>query len=104
MRWMRRVAPCLLAVLLCTVAQAATPGSFRGEVVEGDKGAPESGWLYVRGRNGSIRRVDISKAAIGYDEDMPADERKSSAREQLIVGAEVRVTAEQGNDGEWRAS
>jgi hypothetical protein len=99
------MATCLLAAaFFCGLAQAATPGSFRGTIVEGEKGAPREGWLYVRGRNGSIRRVDISQAAIAYDDTVPADERKSSAREQLVVGAEVRVTAEQDSDGEWRAS
>jgi hypothetical protein len=105
MRWTRSLAACLLAVaLFSSLGQAATQGSFRGTVVEGNKGASPSAWLYVRGRNGSIRRVDISQAAIGYDEAVPADQRKSSAREQLVVGAEVRVTAEQGNDGEWHAT
>ncbi len=58
----------------------------------------------MRGKNGSIRRVDISHATITYDEDVPADARKASAREQLVVGAEVRITAEQDRDGEWHAS
>lgn len=104
MRVTRFLATILLTVLIMSTAYAGTPGSFRGTIVEGDQGAPKEGWLYVRGRNGSIRRVDISQAAVAYDEDVPADERKLSAREQLVVGAEVRVTAEQGNDGEWRAS
>lgn len=105
MRRLRYLAPCLLAAaLFYSLAQAATSGSFRGTVVEGDKGAPQAGWLYVRGRNGAIRRVDISQAAVSYDDAVPADERKTSAREQLAVGAEVRVTAEQNGDGEWRAS
>jgi hypothetical protein len=102
---MRSVAACLLAVaLFSSLGRAAAQGSFRGTVVEGDKGASPGAWLYVRGRNGSIRRVDISQAVISYDETVPADQRKSSAREQLVVGAEVRVTAEQGSDGEWRAT
>ena len=58
----------------------------------------------MRSRNGGIRRVDISRAAIGYDETVPADQRKPSAGEQLVIGAEVRITAEQDSDGEWRAS
>jgi hypothetical protein len=105
MQWLRHLTACFLAAaLFSSVVQAATSGSFRGTVVEGEKGAPQEGWLYVRGRNGAIRRVDISHAAVAYDETVPADERKSSPREQLAVGAEVRVTAEQGSDGEWRAS
>jgi len=93
----------LSGLLLCSLAQA-TSGSFRGTVVEGDQGSPKPGFLYVQGRNGSIRRVDISQASIEYDEDLPPDQRKAQAREQLVVGAEVRVTAEEGKDGEWRAS
>jgi hypothetical protein len=104
MRWLRSLATFLMMAMLWTLAQAATQGSFRGTVVEGERGTPEAGWLYVRGRNGSIRRVDISQAAIGYDETVPADQRRSPARDQLVVGAEVRVTAEQGSDGEWRAT
>jgi hypothetical protein len=103
-RW-RYLATCFLAAALFgSLAQAATPGSFRGTVVEGEKGAPREGWLYIRGRNGSIRRVDISQASVAYDETVPADQRKSAAREQLVIGAEVRVIAEEGSDGEWRAS
>lgn len=104
MRVTRFVAACFLTALLTSITHAGTPGSFRGTVVEGDQGAPKEGWLYVRGRNGNIRRVDISQAAVAYDENVPADERKPSPREQLVIGAEVRVTAEQGTDGEWRAS
>lgn len=105
MRWTCSLVACLLAALFfIAAAQAATPGSFRGTVIEGDQGSPKEGWLYVRGRNGGIRRVDISKAAVAYYEDVPADGRKPPARQQLGVGAEVRITAEQGSDGEWRAS
>ena len=101
----RPLASCLLLlVLFPTLVQAATPGSFRGTVVEGDQGSPKTGWLYVRGKNGSIRRVDISHASIGYDEEMPADQRKPEPRDLLLVGAEVRVTAEPDSEGEWRAS
>ena len=89
---------------LCTLSQAGTPGSFRGKVVEGAQGTSDAGWLYVQGRDGSVRRVDISHASVGYDDTVPADQRKPAAREQLAAGAEVRVTAEQGRDGEWRAS
>jgi hypothetical protein len=105
---MRRVSSLAIWLLAASMfyglAYAGTPGSFRGTVVEGDQGSPREGWLYIRSRNGSIRRVDISQATVGYDETVPADQRKSSARQQLVTGAEVRVTAEQGSDGEWRAS
>ncbi len=104
MRWVSSLAIGLLTVsMFCVLDYAGTPGSFRGTVVEGDQGSPREGWLYIRSKNGSIRRVDISQATVGYDEAVPADQRKATAREQLVIGAEVRVTAEQGSDGEWRA-
>jgi hypothetical protein len=105
MRWTRHFALSLLAIsAVCVLAYGATAGSFRGTVIEGDRGSVSQGWLYVRGRDGSIRRVDISHAVFGYDESVPPERRKASAREQLEAGADVRVTAEQGSDGEWRAS
>jgi len=104
-QWIRHLALWLMsATILAGLAWAATPGSFRGTVVEGESGAPKQGWLYVRGRNGSIRRVDVTQASFAYDEDVETDQRKRPAREAAGIGADVRVTAEQGSDGEWRAS
>ena len=79
------------------------PGSFRGTVVESDDAPLDSAWLYVRGRDGGIRKVDISHASIGYDEGATNNGRTSAQRSDLVAGTEVRVTAEQGSDGEWRA-
>jgi len=82
---------------------AGTPGSFRGTIVDG----PNSGgknWIYVQGRNGMARRVDISRARVLYDESVPTATRLPQPEDALTAGAEVRVTAEQGIDGEWRAS
>lgn len=92
-----------LVLLMAGAAAAGTSGSFRGQVVERPAGA-SSAWIYVRGRNGMIRRVEISKAKVEYDENVPAAERSKVPRETLVEGTEVRVTAEQGDDGEWRAS
>jgi len=103
---LRTILACIVAVVVqgCSLSSAATLGSFRGTVVEGNRGNPAQDWLYVRGSNGNIRRVDISHASFGYDDSVSPEQRKPSPREQLIVGAEVRVTAEQSSDGEWRAS
>jgi hypothetical protein len=90
-------------VLLSTMVSAGTPGSFRGTIVDGPHGAGRN-WIYVQGRNGMARRVDISHAQISYDDDVPAAIRLAKPQAALIAGAEVRVTAEQGSDGEWRAS
>jgi hypothetical protein len=80
---------------------SATPGSFRGTIVDNPNAM--KGWIYVQGRNGSARRVEISHAKIAYDEDVPAAERNAKPEEALVPGSEVRVTAEQGSDGEWHA-
>lgn len=83
---------------------AGTPGSFRGTIVDGPHDAAGKNWIYVQGRNGMARRVDISHARVSYDESVPTAARLAKPEEALIPGAEVRVTAEQGSDGEWRAS
>ncbi len=89
---------------LAVLVSAGTPGSFRGTIVEGQGSTAEQGWIYVQGRNGMARHVEISQAKVIYDEDVPAAERRSKPEEALTPGTEVRVTAEQGSDGEWRAS
>jgi hypothetical protein len=93
----------LLSVALgfCMLLHAGTPGSFRGTIVGAASG---KNWIYVQGRNGTARRVEISRARITYDADVPAAARDSHAADALVAGAEVRVTAEQSSDGEWRAS
>src|SRR5215471_7749517 len=67
---------CVAALILgiCAVANAGTPGSFRGTIVDGPHAA-EKNWIYVQGRNGTARRVDISRARVVYDEDVPTGTR-----------------------------
>ncbi len=103
MRRERRSTP-LLLILLClaTFALAGTPGSFRGTVVETDESRQDAGWIYVRGRDGSIRRVDITHANVTQGEDASGGKAMPQSKD-LVPGTEVRVTAEQGSDGEWRA-
>jgi hypothetical protein len=93
-----------ISVLLLSLViwAVATPGSFRGTIV--DNPSAIKGWIYVQGRNGSARRVEISHAQVVYDEDVPASERRAHPEGDLTAGTEVRVTAEQGRDGEWHAS
>lgn len=83
---------------------AGAPGSFRGVIVQGPPDGHGQHWIYVQAPNGTARRVDISGARVSYDEDVPAAERRSNPMEALTTGTEVRVTAEQGSDGEWKAS
>jgi len=86
------------------VGLAGTPGSFRGTIVDSPNGTAAKNWIYVQGRNGMARRVEISHARVSYDEDVPAADRRGRPEEALTAGTEVRVTAELGSDGEWRAS
>ena len=102
MQWPRNWFPMIFLMAASILLNAGTPGSFRGTIVDGP--SAEKGWIYIQGRNGMARRVDISHAQVSYDEEVPAAQRRSKPEEALVVGTEVRVTAEQGSDGEWRAS
>jgi hypothetical protein len=92
-----------LIVMVTAELLAATPGSFRGKIVEGPIAA-EKNWLYIQGRNGMVRRVDVSHSRVEYDEDVPAAGRSRNPQDALKPGVDVRITAVQGSDGEWRAS
>lgn len=92
----------MLVLGMAALLTAGTPGSFRGTIVDGP--SAQKGWIYVQGRNGMARRVEIAHAHVTYDDEVPAAQRRAKPEEALEVGAEVRVTAEQGTDGEWRAS
>ena len=102
MQWCRNCWLVLLFIATSIFLNAGTPGSFRGTIIDGP--SADKGWIYIQGRNGMARRVEISHAHVTYDEEVPAADRRAKAEEALIVGAEVRITAEQGSDGEWRAS
>ena len=89
---------------MCAIACfAGVTGSFAGTVVDG----PESStrWIYVQGRNHSMRKVDVSRAKIRYGSGVPRPEGHSpSHSDELPAGTQVRVTAEQDKAGEWRAT
>src|SRR5512142_1314657 len=78
------------------------PGSFRGVVVHGPDHKP--GWIYVAGRNESLRRVEVTKAVVTYDDDVPVHLRSRAPRQEIVEGAEIRVTGEPDSKGEWHAS
>jgi hypothetical protein len=101
----RLVAPLVVLFLsLVPALYAGTPGSFRGIVVNAPKGQASTGWIYLRGANGMVRRVAVTNAAVTYDAKFPANQRLHRPEASLIAGADVRVTAEISSDGEWRAS
>ncbi len=101
---MRKMAvPTFLAFLLvATYLWADTPGTFRGVVIHGPDMTP--GWMYMKSGNGPARRVGISRAQVVYSDTVPARERQKMPALSIATGAEVRVTAQQDTNGEWRAT
>lgn len=99
MRWVCRSVAFLL---LATSAYAGTPGTFRGIMYPGQNTKP--GWVYIVGRNDALRLVHIANAVVSYADEFPEARRRPVPAKDLKPGAEVRVTAEQDSDGEWRAS
>jgi hypothetical protein len=99
-----RAAACLLLFAITLVpCLFATPGTFRGRIVEPPAGKEHEGWLYVQGRNKMLRRVSLEKAEVVYSDQVPTQQRDRVPANALAAGAEVRVIAEQDEAGEWRA-
>ena len=94
----------ILLIVLPLGATNNTQGIFRGTLVENPKDAPATGFVYLRSRNGNVRRVETSKAVVAYDESVPKEQQTTAASEALKPGTDVRVTASQEADGEWHAS
>jgi hypothetical protein len=95
------IATCLIFSLLPALLTAAT-GSFRGVIVRGPD--ENHGWIWVKGANGMLRKVGVSGARVLYDNAVPNIDRERQPELSMKSGAEVRVTANQDSDGEWRAS
>lgn len=89
----------LIFALLAASAWAGPIGVFQGELVD----SPHGGWLYVKGKNGLFRRVVVGSAHFTYGSQVPQDRRTSDPSSLLVAGTVIKVTAEQGSDGEWRA-
>ncbi len=88
-------------VLIVASLWAATPGTFRGVVILGPDHEP--GWIMVQGANGQMRRVRINEAQVVYAESVPSKDRQQKPELSIVHGTEVRVTADQDENGEWRA-
>src|SRR3954452_24284005 len=102
---MRRVRLAVAAALVFSLLPSllnATAGSFRGVIVRGPGNSP--GWIWVKGANGMLRKVGVEGARIVYDTAVPDGERQRQPAMSIKSGAEIRVTADQDHDGEWRAS
>jgi hypothetical protein len=95
----------VLALLVCfTVDAWAIDGTFQGRVIDPPTNQPQLyGWIYVQGRNHTLRRVEVSHAAIVFGENVPVSQHRKCSMECLTAGQVIRVTAEQDHSGEWRA-
>jgi hypothetical protein len=97
------ISTAILVLLAPITPLFATRGMFQGRVVEGNK--REAGkYIYVEARAGSMRRVNIQSCRVHFDASIPASQRVRSAAESLREGAQIRVTADQKDNGEWVAA
>ncbi len=92
----------VVVLMMCALLWGDTPGIFRGVVIHGPDMTP--GWMYLQSANGQVRRVGISRAQVVYAESVPAKERQKMPALSIVSGADVRVTAQQDKNGEWRAT
>ena len=76
---------------------------FAGKVVEAAAENPPGKWIYVKGRGGMVRRVEISKASYSYSDAVPQSTRAPKPADDLKDGAVIQVAAEQDGAGEWIA-
>src|SRR5579864_8066162 len=98
---MKRVGFLTAAVLLgCLLPlTAGISGTFRGIIVHAPQGEAQHGWIYVQGRNGNLRRAEVSHAQVLYGSSVPVSLRQPVPARSLQEGAEVRVTASQDGNG-----
>ena len=96
----------LSLVAFATLAFAAASGSFRGQVVNGPNqgSSADTKWVFVQAPNGSVRRVETSHARIHFGSGVAPKQNKQKPADAVREGAEVRVTASQDGDGEWKAT
>jgi hypothetical protein len=95
----------LLAALICaSTVVFAVSGTFRGVLVQDPvtQGAHE--WVYLESPNGSVRRVEISRAEVVFGEEVGRARQQASPSKALRKGAGLRVTASQDESGEWAAT
>lgn len=91
-------------LLLAGLPLSAADGMFQGLVVDPPVDSPsQRGWIFVQGRNHMLRRVEVSHAVIVVSHGNLPERGRKCHMECLAPGQEVRVTAEQDSDGEWRA-
>jgi hypothetical protein len=110
MRHFGLFAACAVAMLIAPLAfGGGLLGVFQGTIVKSSSlnAKTQEQWVYVQSRSGSVRKVNIAKALVEYDESIPAKLRLKNPAESLRLATEVRITAEQDRtsdgDGDWQA-
>lgn len=93
----------IFCVLLATTV-FGTEGNFAGQIIRGPDLHDSKKWIYVQGPHGSSRRVDVSTAKIFFNASVEKKDRDAKPENGIREGAQVRVTASQDSDGEWKAS
>jgi hypothetical protein len=94
MRTRATVVLLLTLLALLPSADARILGVFQGKIIK----TSNARLLFVQGKSGFVRRVDIRRATVEYDDDFPAAARTSRPQDALKVTTEVRITAEQKKD------
>jgi hypothetical protein len=82
----------------------AATGSFTGQVVNGPNLDSNKKWVFIQGPRGPVRRVNINDAKISFGAAVKKQDRATKPEDAVREGAEVRVTASQDGDGEWKAA
>src|SRR5207302_1577115 len=81
----------LVLFCLCLLISAGSAhsdgllGVFQGTIVKSSRqnAKTKERWLYVQSRNGSVRKVNIAKAVVEYDDDVPTKQRSKQPAESL---------------------
>ena len=95
----------LAATIICfSIASFAASGTFRGTLVGDPVNQDSHHWVYLQSPNGSIRRVEISRAELVYADEIGRQRHPAKASDALQKGTGVRVTASQDESGEWAAT
>lgn len=90
-------------LLLSAWPSFAADGTFQGKVI--DTPAREQsipGWIFIQGRNHTLRRVEVAHATIFLGRHGDRRQRRCNL-DCLSIGQEILITAEQDPSGEWHA-
>jgi hypothetical protein len=91
------------ALALCPAADGKILGVFQGKIIKASSVCDAKRYLYVQGKSGFVRKVNVSHATVEYDDDFPAGGRSKHPSDALQVATLVRITAEQKNQS-WLAT